>query len=100
MGLPKGEPEGWGGRRVGGPKIRFFSLFRHNFHSFFPLSGVFLWIFGGVFEFRDPKMFTFGLSGLSSETPPALDYNYNWNCNTIIIAIETLIIISIVIIPN
>ena len=33
----------------GGLKVsRFFSLSRHNFHSFVPLLGVFSWNFGGV----------------------------------------------------
>ena len=33
------------------------------FSFFFSLSGVFSWNFGGVFEGRDPQMYTFGLSG-------------------------------------
>ena len=46
------------------PKIsRFFSLSRHNFHSFFPLLGVFSWNFGGVLKHQDPEKCTFGLSG-------------------------------------
>ena len=36
--------------------------------SFFSLSGVFSWNFGGVFEGWDPPMCTFGLSGWSYRT--------------------------------
>ena len=45
------------GPSAGPPKISlFFSLLRHNYHSFFPLLGVLSWNFGGVFEGRDPEM--------------------------------------------
>ena len=52
MGAPKGGgPEGWGPRRVGGPKFRvfFFSVSRHQFSLFLSLLGVLSWNFGGVF---------------------------------------------------
>ena len=70
-------PEGWrpqtwknGAPKGGRPEIpRFFSLSRHNFHSFF--SWVFSWNFGGVLKRPDPQMFTFGVLGLSCETPAA-----------------------------
>ena len=53
-----------GARKGGGPNFRaFFSLSRHCFHSFLPLSGVLSLNVGGVFEGRDPEMCTFGLSG-------------------------------------
>ena len=50
-GAPKGwGPEGVGPRRGGVAQnfALFFSLSRHNFHSFFPLLGVIKWNFGGV----------------------------------------------------
>ena len=40
----------------------FFSLSRRKIRSFLPSLGVFSLNFGGVFEDRDPKMCTFGLS--------------------------------------
>ena len=44
-----------------GPKFcDFFFLYRHNFHSFFFLSGFFSLNFGGVFEGRVHQMHTFG----------------------------------------
>ena len=46
----EGWAEGWGPAGCG---PRFFSLFRHNFLSFFSLLGVFSWNFGGVFEGQD-----------------------------------------------
>ena len=45
------------------PKFRALSLFRHNFHYFFPLLGVFSLNFGGVFEGRGRQMCTFRLWG-------------------------------------
>ena len=48
-----------------------FSLSCHNFLSFFPLLGVLSWNFGGVSKRQDPSMCTFGVLGLSRETPAA-----------------------------
>ena len=70
-------PEGWGlegwgpeGWEPEGPKIsRFFSLSRHEIHSFLPSLGVFSWNFGGVLKRRDPQMCTFGVLGLSCASP-------------------------------
>ena len=51
------------------PKFRsFFSLSRLKFRSFCVSLGVFSLNFGGVCEDRDPKMCTFGLSGLHTTT--------------------------------
>ena len=61
---PKGgRPEGWGPEKVKGPRFAFFSVSRHNFHSFFSLLGVLSLNFGGVFLKRR--------GGLSCETPAA-----------------------------
>ena len=54
------------------PKFRsFFSLSRHSFHSFSLSCWSFSLNFGGVFEDRDAQMCTFGVLGLSCETPAA-----------------------------
>ena len=72
-----GGPEGWGARRVGGPEgwgpkiSRFFPL-PPPFRSFC----VSLWVFFRgilvVFEASGPEMCTFGVLGLSCETPAEL----------------------------
>ena len=66
-------PQG-GAPQGGRPKIsRFFSLSRHNCHSFCFSLGVFLVEFWLFFLKRwDPRMCTFGVLGLSCETPAAL----------------------------
>ena len=62
---PEGWGEGWGARRVGGPKFRaFFFHSGHNFLSFFPLRGP-LVEFWWCLKRRDPLMCTFGVLGLS-----------------------------------
>ena len=57
-------------RRVGGPEFRAF--FPSPATIFIPSSlsvGVFSWNFRGVFERRDPEMCTFGVLGLTCESP-------------------------------
>ena len=69
--FPPGPPSAGPLPSAGPPKIsRCFSLSRLHFRSF-SLSGVFSLNFGGVFEGRDPQMCTFGVLGLSCETPAA-----------------------------
>ena len=60
----------------------FFSLSRPHFRSLSLSLGVFSWNSGGVIEGRDPQMCTFGVLGLSCETPAAFakcqEQFYNW----------------------
>ena len=58
-------------RRVVAQNLAFFSLSRSHFVLFLSLSGCLHVEFGGVFEGRDPLMYTFGVLGLSCETPAA-----------------------------
>ena len=63
---PKGGAPKGGAPQGGRPKIsRFFSLSRHNFLSFFSLSGGLLVEFWWCLKRWGPEMFTFGLLGLS-----------------------------------
>ena len=73
---PKGGAPKGGALKGGAPKEglkfrAFCSLSRRNFLSFFSLSGVLSWNFGGVIEGLDPQMCTFGVLGLSCEAPAA-----------------------------
>ena len=43
---------------AGPPKFFPYPTPHHNFHFFFPLLGVFSWNFGGVFEGREPQMWS------------------------------------------
>ena len=57
---------------AGPPTISlFFFLFPPPFHCFCVSLGVFSWNFGGVLKRRCPEMCTFGVLGLSCETPAA-----------------------------
>ena len=64
-------PRRVGPRRVGARNFALFSLSCHIFLSFFPLLGVILLNFGGVFEGRDPRVCTFGVLVLLCEAPAA-----------------------------
>ena len=65
-GAPKGGP-----RRVGGQNFALFSLSHHNFLSFLPFFVGLLVEFWWCLKRRDPLMCTFGVLGLSCETPAA-----------------------------
>ena len=73
---PRVGPRRVGHRRVGGPKFRaFFSLSRHNFHSFFSLSwGSFRRILMGFLKRRGPEMCTFGVLGRSYQPSDATGF--------------------------
>ena len=59
----------WTTLRRTAQNFAFFSLLPPQFSFFSPSLGVLPLNFGGVFEFRDPEMCTFGLSGCHVETP-------------------------------
>ena len=60
--LPRDRPPA-GQPSAGRPKISLFFPSPAPIFVLFLSLGVFSWNFGGVFEFRDPQMSTFGLSG-------------------------------------
>ena len=62
-------PSEWTSPQTDSQNFAFFSLSRSNVRSFFSL-GVFSWNFGGVLK-RRCQLCTFGLTGMSCETPVA-----------------------------
>ena len=68
----EGAPRMGRARREEGQNFALFFHLPQQFSFFFPLLGVSSRNFGGVLKRGDPQMCTFGVLGLSCETPAAL----------------------------